>query len=108
MPMINGKNIEDDSLLLDGFYQTRMSSRRFTQFISSSFRAMSTTTARTPINLVSVNTAPDRAKIVIGKVIENVKDKYQIVHAGNTTSGWKGFSWKKSSLREGKADFVIS
>ncbi|WWC90306.1 uncharacterized protein L201_005239 [Kwoniella dendrophila CBS 6074] len=39
-----------------------------------------------PVNLVSVNTAPDRAKKVIGAVIENVKDKYNIVHAGNTTT----------------------
>nr|XP_018264239.1 uncharacterized protein I303_04121 [Kwoniella dejecticola CBS 10117]OBR86397.1 hypothetical protein I303_04121 [Kwoniella dejecticola CBS 10117] len=38
------------------------------------------------INLVSVNTAPDRAKKVIGAVIENVKDRYNIVHAGNTTT----------------------
>jgi hypothetical protein len=37
------------------------------------------------INLVSVNTAPERAKKVIGTVIENVKDKYTIVHAGNST-----------------------
>jgi hypothetical protein len=39
-----------------------------------------------PVNLVSVNTAPDRAKKVIGAVIDNVKDKYSIVHAGNSTS----------------------
>ncbi|WWC90325.1 uncharacterized protein L201_005258 [Kwoniella dendrophila CBS 6074] len=38
----------------------------------------------TPINLVSVNTVPERAKKVIGTVIENVKDKYNIVHAGNS------------------------
>ena len=40
----------------------------------------------TPINLVSVNTAPDRARKVIGQVIENVKGKYEIVHAGNAAS----------------------
>lgn len=39
-----------------------------------------------PVNLVSVNTAPERAKKVIGTVIENVKDKYDIVHAGNSTT----------------------
>ena len=33
--------------------------------------------------LVSVNTAPDRAKKVIGAMIEMVKDRYAIVHAGN-------------------------
>jgi hypothetical protein len=40
----------------------------------------------TPVSLVSVNTAPDRAKKVIGTVIENVKDKYTIIHAGNSES----------------------
>ncbi|GMK55688.1 hypothetical protein CspeluHIS016_0207440 [Cutaneotrichosporon spelunceum] len=39
-----------------------------------------------PVNLVSVNTAPERAKKVIGTVIENVKDKYTIVHAGNSAT----------------------
>ncbi|BGO99343.1 hypothetical protein NBRC10513v2_000448 [Rhodotorula toruloides] len=37
-----------------------------------------------PVNLVSVNTAPERAKKVIGAVIEGVKDRYSIVHAGNS------------------------
>lgn len=48
-------------------------------------RAMSTPSS-TPVNLISVNTAPDRANKVIGTVIENVKDKYSIIHAGNSTS----------------------
>ncbi|AAW41377.1 hypothetical protein CNA08170 [Cryptococcus deneoformans JEC21] len=48
-------------------------------------RAMSTPSS-TPVNLISVNTAPDRANKVIGTVIENVKDKYSIVHAGNSTT----------------------
>ncbi|BEI84947.1 hypothetical protein CcaverHIS002_0503480 [Cutaneotrichosporon cavernicola] len=39
-----------------------------------------------PVNLVSVNTAPERAQKVIGAVIDNVKDKYTIVHAGNSTT----------------------
>jgi hypothetical protein len=39
-----------------------------------------------PINLVSVNTVPERAKKVIGQVIDNVKDRYAIVHAGNSES----------------------
>lgn len=47
------------------------------------------TQAGQAVNLVSVNTAPERAKVVIGTVIENVKDKYSIVHAGNTTSEWR-------------------
>lgn len=40
----------------------------------------------TAVNLVSVNTAPERAAKVIGTVIENVKGKYDIVHAGNSTT----------------------
>lgn len=36
-----------------------------------------------PYKLVTVNTAPDRAKRLIGRVVEDVKDKYTIVHAGN-------------------------
>ena len=32
---------------------------------------------------MTVNTAPARAKIVIGRVVEEVKDKYTIIHAGN-------------------------
>lgn len=39
-----------------------------------------------PVSLVSVNTAPERAAKVIGAVIEAVKDKYSIVHAGNAES----------------------
>jgi hypothetical protein len=39
-------------------------------------------------NLISVNTAPERAKKVIGAMIELVKDRYDIVHAGNAQSEW--------------------
>lgn len=37
-----------------------------------------------PVNLVSVNTAPERAKRLIGILINDVADKYNIVHAGNS------------------------
>ena len=43
------------------------------------------TMATAVTTLVSVNTAPDRAKKVIGAMIEMVKDRYTIVHAGNAT-----------------------
>lgn len=36
-----------------------------------------------PYKLVTVNTAPDRAKRLIGRVVEDVKDMYTIIHAGN-------------------------
>ena len=39
-----------------------------------------------PINLVSVNTAPERAKRLIGILIEDVKDRYNIRHAANSES----------------------
>lgn len=52
------------------------------------------------VNLVSVNTAPDRAKKVIGAVIDNVKDKYTIVHAGNSTSEW---CWEACLVLDGCA-----
>lgn len=39
-----------------------------------------------PFKLVTVNTAPERAKRLIGRVVEDVKDKYTIIHAGNADS----------------------
>ncbi|KAK4651684.1 hypothetical protein QC762_601317 [Podospora pseudocomata] len=39
-----------------------------------------------PFKLVTVNTAPERAYRLIGRVVENVKDKYTIIHAGNAES----------------------
>ncbi|THY26014.1 hypothetical protein D6D01_04646 [Aureobasidium pullulans] len=39
-----------------------------------------------PFKLVTVNTAPERAYRLIGRVVENVKDKYTIIHAGNADS----------------------
>jgi hypothetical protein len=39
-----------------------------------------------PFKLVTVNNAPERAKKLIGRVVEAVKDKYTIIHAGNADS----------------------
>ncbi|KAK4962472.1 hypothetical protein LTR10_000098 [Elasticomyces elasticus] len=36
--------------------------------------------------LVTVNNAPERAKRLVGRVIEDLKDQYSIVHAGNAES----------------------
>jgi hypothetical protein len=36
-----------------------------------------------PFKLVTVNTAPERARKIIGRVVEAVKDKYTIIHAAN-------------------------
>ena len=39
-----------------------------------------------PFKLVTVNTAPERAKRLIGRVVESVKDKYEIIHSANIES----------------------
>ncbi|KFY10668.1 hypothetical protein V491_07535 [Pseudogymnoascus sp. VKM F-3775] len=36
-----------------------------------------------PFKLVTVNTAPERAKRLIGRVVEDVKEQYTIIHAAN-------------------------
>lgn len=46
--------------------------------------AMSTSSR--PVGLVSVNTAPERAKKVLGEVCERVKPRYNIEHVGNADS----------------------
>lgn len=38
---------------------------------------------RGPWRLVTVNTAPERAKRLIGQMIERVKDSYTIIHSAN-------------------------
>ncbi|WVQ73555.1 hypothetical protein IAR50_003133 [Cryptococcus sp. DSM 104548] len=54
--------------------------------LRSPIRSMSSAAPVAPISLVSVNTHPDRAQRVIGSVIQKVKDRYTIVHAGNITT----------------------
>lgn len=39
-----------------------------------------------PYKLVTVNNAPERAKRLIGRVVEAVKDKYTIIHSANIDS----------------------
>lgn len=39
-----------------------------------------------PFKLVTVNTAPDRARRLIGRVVEDVKDQYNIIHAANVAT----------------------
>ncbi|EME77293.1 uncharacterized protein MYCFIDRAFT_60119 [Pseudocercospora fijiensis CIRAD86] len=38
---------------------------------------------RGPYRLVTVNTAPDRAKRLIGRLVDALKDKYEIKHVAN-------------------------
>lgn len=44
-----------------------------------------------PYKLVTVNNAPERAKKLIGRVVEEVKDKYTIIHSGNADSKSNSF-----------------
>lgn len=46
----------------------------------------STTMTDKTFRLVTVNTAPERAKRLIGRVVEDVKEKYTIVHVANVES----------------------
>lgn len=39
-----------------------------------------------PFRLVTVNTAPERAYRLIGRLIEAIKDDYDIVHVDNCSS----------------------
>lgn len=39
-----------------------------------------------PFRLVTVNNAPERAKRLIGQVVEDLKDRYTIDYVGNCTS----------------------
>jgi hypothetical protein len=42
--------------------------------------------AKGPYRLVTVNNAPERARKLVGRVIEDVKESYTIVHAANAES----------------------
>lgn len=39
-----------------------------------------------PFRLVTVNTAPERAKLVVGRMIEGLRDQYDIEHVANCSS----------------------
>ena len=39
-----------------------------------------------PFRLVTVNTAPDRARLIVGRVTEALKDEFIIEHVGNCES----------------------
>ena len=39
-----------------------------------------------PFKLVTVNTAPERAKRIVGRVVEALKERYTILHVENVES----------------------
>lgn len=43
-------------------------------------------TRKGPFKLVSVNTAPDRAKRLIARMIDGLSDRYEITHVDNCSS----------------------
>ena len=51
-----------------------------------------------PFKLVTVNTSPERARKIIGRLVEAVKDKYTIVHAANCEGR---FCWHSILLMTG-------
>jgi hypothetical protein len=47
---------------------------------------MSSTEAKGPYTLVTVNNAPERAQRLVGRVVEIVKNRYVIKHMANAES----------------------
>lgn len=45
-----------------------------------------TATPKGPFRLVTVNTAPERAKRLIGRMVEDLKDRYTIEYVANCES----------------------
>lgn len=43
-----------------------------------------------PFTLVTVNTAPERAKKLVGRLCEELKDRYIIDHVANSESKYLG------------------
>jgi len=60
-----------------------------TLVVTKSYFTMAESTATSPLGpfkLVTVNTAPERARKLIGRVVDEVKDRYIIIHAANVES----------------------
>jgi hypothetical protein len=57
-----------------------------------------------PFRLVTVNNAPERAKRLIGRVAENLKDRYTIIHVDNCAS----IDEVEAKVTEHKPDVLFS
>jgi hypothetical protein len=53
-----------------------------------------------PYRLVTVNTAPERAKRLVGRVVEDLKEQYTIQHVANCESEYAGISTVLNRLGE--------
>ncbi|KAG7414034.1 hypothetical protein DER46DRAFT_558575 [Fusarium sp. MPI-SDFR-AT-0072] len=60
--------------------------------------------SRGPWRLVTVNTAPERAKRLIGRVAEALKDQYDLQHVANCTS----IDEVESTVREHQPNLLFS
>jgi len=56
-----------------------------------------------PYRLVTVNNAPERAKRLIGRVVEKLKDRYTIVHVANCDS----LDLVEETVKEHKPDVLF-
>ncbi len=61
-----------------------------------------------PFRLVTVNTAPERAKRLIGRLITELKDDYEIIHVDNCQSQFasKIISFVKLTLSLGIEEVI--
>lgn len=62
--------------------------------------------AKGPFHLVTVNTAPERAKRLIGRVAEALKDQYTIIHVDNCESKHVVLEWDNDRLTIAEIDEV--
>ncbi|KAF2677863.1 hypothetical protein K458DRAFT_318480 [Lentithecium fluviatile CBS 122367] len=65
---------------------------------------MTESTSRGPFRLVTVNTAPERAKILIGRMIEGLSDRYDIIHLDNCTT----IEGVAATVRQHQPDILFS
>jgi hypothetical protein len=56
-----------------------------------------------PYRLVTVNNAPERAKRLIGRVVESLKDHYTIIHVANCDS----LDLVESTVKEYQPDVLV-
>lgn len=56
------------------------------QYSPTTTTMTSSVVPRRPYKLVTVNTAPERAQRLIGRLVEALKDRYTIIHAANCES----------------------
>ncbi|KAM7185291.1 hypothetical protein V8F20_011872 [Naviculisporaceae sp. PSN 640] len=57
-----------------------------------------------PYRLVTVNTAPERAKRLIGRVVEDVKDTYTLIHVANA----ERIEDLRKTVEEAKPDLLFT